>query len=890
MADLQALLSALDVFSRAPDRDALDKANNWLQDFQHSSEAWDACSLLLSSPEAPQPAKLFAAQTFRTKVTYDLHQVSENNLFSLRDTLVAALEAYKGGPKTIITQLCLALSGLAIQLPTWGNAVQTMIETFGNNAVTVPVLLEFLIVLPEELNSNIKIPITDQDYRERSAQLLTGNASQVLNILTMYIQAAGVTIAVQNQVFRCLKSWLVAGEVSATAVGSTQLFDFAFEALASEQLFDAAADVICDIIHETQEVDDNMPVIERIVPQVLKLRSGLCSAYSDLDIVPITFPFWERLAQSIGKRTSISPLFHEAYKALMNVIIGHLRFPQDVSSLTGQELENFRQFRHVMGDTLKDCCAVLGTEYCLMTALDLISVALSRGPGATWQDVEAPLFAMRSMGAEIDPNDDKAVPRVMETIPSLPQHPRVRYAALLLISRYTRWINLHMDYVPACLQYISAGFEDSDEEVCTAAGHALKYLCEDCKQHLVPFLPQLHTFLGTVGSKLPQEDKMVIYEAISHVISAMPMEQAAQSLRTFALDILSVVHALSAKVSVVTKQELKSVGDGLANLEVMLWVVGPFGQRLPVACQSTCEEAWTVLDAFVLKYGSDAESTERATRTIRHGLGFFGKAALGVAPAVINRMSAAFEATNFSSYLWVASKVIQAFGNEEDPALRASFRVIYEQSTNRLVALLQEKQPALISDILDDYVRMLMELVEYAPDIFFESSAFPFAFRVAMTALTLLQSDIVFATLDLFRIVLTHDCLSPPDALNPTPPPKFPIYANIIRRIVEKEGQDFVALLLTGLVGDFPEDSTSTVIAIVRVLAALWPSALVAWATPVLQGLPVASTPEEAKAQFVKDLTDAINANQPDKVKYAVLGLHRTSRKARERRRMGPLE
>lgn len=36
MADIQALLAALDVFSRAPDKLSLDKANAWLQDFQHS--------------------------------------------------------------------------------------------------------------------------------------------------------------------------------------------------------------------------------------------------------------------------------------------------------------------------------------------------------------------------------------------------------------------------------------------------------------------------------------------------------------------------------------------------------------------------------------------------------------------------------------------------------------------------------------------------------------------------------------------------------------------------------------------------------------------------------------------------------------------------------------
>lgn len=36
MADVQTLLSCLDVFSRAPDKLALEQANSFLQDFQHS--------------------------------------------------------------------------------------------------------------------------------------------------------------------------------------------------------------------------------------------------------------------------------------------------------------------------------------------------------------------------------------------------------------------------------------------------------------------------------------------------------------------------------------------------------------------------------------------------------------------------------------------------------------------------------------------------------------------------------------------------------------------------------------------------------------------------------------------------------------------------------------
>ena len=425
----------------------------------------------------------------------------------------------------------------------------------------------------------------------------------------------------QNQIFGCLRTWLIAGEVNTLIFAKLPLFGLLFEALTSEELFDSAVDVLCELVHETQEIDDNMPVIQLIVPRVIDLKAqlderkedperirglakvfaeagetyrllilrhtetffpiveaiGLCSAYPDLDIVPITFPFWMRLAQTIGKKPSVEPLFIEAYKALMGVIIRHLHFPPDTTSLAPQEADNFRSFRHVMGDTLKDCCLVLGADTCLLSAYSLITLALSRGPQSiSWQEIEAPLFAMRSMGAEVEVDDESAVPKIMDLIPSLPSHPRIRYAALLIISRYTEWINRHPDYISFQLQYISAGFEDPDAEVSAAAGQALKYLCQDCKQvtslniyfeqlptsaqHLVDFLPTLHTFLKTTGSKLVQDDRRQVYEAIAFVISAMPMEKAAESLRSFSFDILSQIHVVTGKTTPITKQELKEIG------------------------------------------------------------------------------------------------------------------------------------------------------------------------------------------------------------------------------------------------------------------------------------------------------------------------------------------
>jgi transportin-3 len=155
--------------------------------------------------------------------------------------------------------------------------------------------------------------------------------------------------------------------------------------------------------------------------------------------------------------------------------------------------------------------------------------------------------------------------------------------------------------------------------------------------------------------------------------------------------------------------------------------------------------------------------------------------------------------------------------------------------------------------VLEDYLQMLLQLVDVAPDIFFLSSAFPISFRASMAALTLVHTDIIFASLDLFRVVLTHDCLS---SISSTPsPPKFPIFASAIRTVFEKEGFDFVGYLLNGLVGDFPEDSTSVVVSIFRVISFVWPSQLLSWLPPILQQLPSTSTPIEAKAQFLSEVT-----------------------------------
>lgn len=90
----------------------------------------------------------------------------------------------------------------------------------------------------------------------------------------------------------------------------------------------------------------------------------------------------------------------ETYCQLIDSIIKHFRYPDDLDSMTAEERDDFRDFRHVMGDVLKDAVLVIGQQEALLRPFSVLSQITTDGafiPDAHWQDIEAPLFSIRSM-------------------------------------------------------------------------------------------------------------------------------------------------------------------------------------------------------------------------------------------------------------------------------------------------------------------------------------------------------------------------------------------------------------------------------------------------------------------------------------------------------------
>ena len=78
---------------------------------------------------------------------------------------------------------------------------------------------------------------------------------------------------------------------------------------------------------------------------------------------------------------------------------------------------------------------------------------------------------------------------------------------------------------------------------------------------------------------------------------------------------------------------------------------------------------------------------------------------------------------------------------------------------------------------------MLLQMIDVNPEIFFSPNIFPSVFGTSLAGLIVVHSDVVFATLELFRAIVMHDCLRP-NAQGE----EYTQWANVIQGVVREQG------------------------------------------------------------------------------------------------------
>ncbi|KAG5458736.1 MAG: hypothetical protein BJ554DRAFT_988 [Olpidium bornovanus] len=91
-------------------------------------------------------------EKFQHATISDFRQFGSDAKLAVRDNVLSLLHAYRHGPNAVVTQLCLALVAIAMQLREWTDVVPQMVEMFGKDPESFGCLIEFLSALAVEVD------------------------------------------------------------------------------------------------------------------------------------------------------------------------------------------------------------------------------------------------------------------------------------------------------------------------------------------------------------------------------------------------------------------------------------------------------------------------------------------------------------------------------------------------------------------------------------------------------------------------------------------------------------------------------------------------------------------------------------------------------------------
>lgn len=200
----------------------------------------------------------------RSKVQHNLSELPADALVSLRNSLVAHLEGISPDVSSaILTQLCLALADLALQMPSWQNCISDLIKSFSNKNSFA--LLELLTVIPQEIDStSLKL---GENRREDIKNELRSNSEIVTMFLKESINSSQNT-HIALKIIKCMTSWIQVKAINIQEVPQNAVIGFCLQVLRDQNsintLHDQACDCICALLHCLEE-NNNNDDIERLL-------------------------------------------------------------------------------------------------------------------------------------------------------------------------------------------------------------------------------------------------------------------------------------------------------------------------------------------------------------------------------------------------------------------------------------------------------------------------------------------------------------------------------------------------------------------------------------------------------------------------------------------------
>lgn len=688
------------------------------------------------------------------KIMYDLGQIPVDAHAPLRDSLFNLLkQPYDAGSKPIRTQLSVCLADLAIQMLQWKDVLDLVITELGSSEQYVGCMLQFLVVLPEEINESRKINLSEDDLAMRTIELLQEKKYRVLEYLVQYSRSSPAA-AKNPLLLDAISSWLK--EIPIKDIADSPLLDVVIGGLADEDSFDASVECLCSMFRETREVDENAESIEKIHPRIMDARwmievaanaddegeslKGMARLYSEAgeawavliarmparfgqlvativevckrdknkEAIRATFWFWYALRELltldryIEARDQYKPLWSE----LLDVMIKHLEFPKPESGSEAdlfdgdRELEeSFRALRHSIGEVLKDCCEVLGVVDCLQKPYQLIQQWIQANghrlqPGFVpeWQSLEAPLFSMRTMGRMVPPDENFMLPNLIPLIVQMPDHPKLRFQAVMVLGRYTAWTALHTETLESQRKFIMDAFQHPSKDVAEAAALSFQYFCLDCAKHLQPNVADFKKLYHEQIPRLRHHSREEITVGVAKIINIQPLDQVYHWFKEYCDPLLKMIEELAQKALATGDEESQN------DLADHIKLVGLFIENIHPRVDSTtpnpaveyCKDMLPGLEKLNEMFPTSGPVLEQLVGYCwRKMINSYRTGAAPLIPQLAPALINGYAATGQGCFLWTSGAVVREFSGGADNVDAATLGQVFEFAMQQSKTFLQ---------------------------------------------------------------------------------------------------------------------------------------------------------------------------------------------------------
>jgi transportin-3 len=693
--------------------------------------------------------------------------------------------------------------------------------------------------------------------------------------------------------------------------------------LALNEPFEAAVECLSALVSETRDVDETLNSIMILYPQVISLQKQLAEAAQQDDndrfngiarifaeageswvlliarlptdfrnlveailataaldkereAISHTFKFWYDLKQylTLEKYTEARMQYIDIYSNLVDIMIGHLAFPkpesgdEDLFEGDREQEEKFREFRHQMGDVLKDCCEVMGVVECLQKPYDLIqqwvqTYGAQARPNDVpeWQNLEAPLFAVRAMGRMVPPDENVMLPRLIPLIVNIPDHDKLRFQAVMALGRYTEWTAQHPDTLQPQLDYIMAAFDHSTKDVIRAAALSFKFFCNDCASLLVNFAGPLQQFYAKNLNKLPISSQEEITEGVASVVAKVPNDQLFQALKVYLDPVMAhlVVLAREAK----DDNDQKLIADKINLLTIFFEMVRPeipSGQEHPAV--KYCQEIFPSLASLIARFAASIPILERVCRCWRYMVLSYRTAMRPLLPHLASKLTEGFGKSRQGCFLWATASIVREFSqgiDNVDPSLTNDVYRFYEQQATTFLRILSEMPPEELPDLIEDYFRLAADMALYFPSESIMSPLMDTILNAACSSLGLLKEDPIIAVLHFLRDLLGYGRnASPSSSFDNTRHDVPEQLRNRVKQLVVGSGNQLVQRIMTGMMYSFPEGCFADSSGVLLDLFELMPEQVAQWVASTVSLLPQGSiTPQESE-RFLNNIRQRI--------------------------------